>query len=218
MGEKGIGTVESRVAVLRSKMAVDGSRWQLLGRARSHFAPRDAIAGDFLGIAEETQFDFRNLLIDHRHVPSDSAASPNFLIPQMGCRTDSHNLEYRAFRCNTGPTRIVVLERLASSRSEIAGARTFTHTSSLHAPCQFVKLSRMRILHNSFPCWRKNDLQKCVIRAKSARCVSLRDKWMTRGAGWHPRAGPRAVVPRAVSQNRVPRFVGPSHSASLDRH
>jgi hypothetical protein len=39
-------------------MAADGSRWQLLERAPSRLAPRDAIGGDFLGIAEVAQFDF----------------------------------------------------------------------------------------------------------------------------------------------------------------
>jgi hypothetical protein len=72
-------------------MAAGGSRWQLLGRTRSRLAARDAIAGEFLGMAEETQFDFRNLLIDRRHVSSESVASTSSLIRQLGCRTDSRH-------------------------------------------------------------------------------------------------------------------------------
>jgi hypothetical protein len=127
-------------------MAADGSRWQLLGRVPSRLAPRGAIGGDFLGMAEEAQFDFRNLLIVHCLVSSQSAASPTTLIQQSSCRTNYRNVGEATIYCKFCPVRFIMLQRVESSRPDIARARIYTHTTSLHALCRFVKLGIMRNL------------------------------------------------------------------------
>jgi len=99
----------------------------------------------FFWMSDGAQYACRNQLIDHGFVSSESAASPSFSIRRIDCQTDSCNRVQATTYYNTGPMRLIVLQRASFLRADIAARRTYTHTASLAALCRFVKLGRMQI-------------------------------------------------------------------------
>jgi len=69
-GKEGIERLKWVYRFCRDKMAVDGSRWQFLGRATSRFAPRGAIDNEFFRMADLAKFALYSLLFAQRFVPS----------------------------------------------------------------------------------------------------------------------------------------------------
>ena len=65
-------------------MAVDGSRWQFLGRSPIRLAPRDAIDDEFFRMAEVAKFALQNLLVDHGLVSSRTADTRRAIAHESG--------------------------------------------------------------------------------------------------------------------------------------
>ena len=66
------------------KMAVDGSRWQVLGRSPIRVAPRDAVDNEFIRMADLAKFALRSLQVDHGLVSSWSTNSRRTIAHESG--------------------------------------------------------------------------------------------------------------------------------------
>jgi hypothetical protein len=74
------------------EMAVDGSRWQFLGRAPSRLGQRDAIDNEFFRMADLAKFALHSLRADHDLVSSWSADSRRALADESGCHVRFPNV------------------------------------------------------------------------------------------------------------------------------
>jgi hypothetical protein len=152
-------------------MAVNGSRWQVLGRSPSHRAPRDAIDKDFFSpkwhglparveddkrnmpaphkppepACSEAKHPFQNLVVNHGVVSSRSADSRRTTAHESDSSTGFPISHQRRFACTPHHRRFVALGRRISGESRVCRARTSTHIVSVAALLHFVKLRAREI-------------------------------------------------------------------------